>query len=178
MSNPPPVGTRAFAIAVLALGAALVCLCLSACGPAASDQYQQRLATTKGPALHAVTEDRLREIMNSLQYAPMPDADHAAALAQADRERQMKEAAAVAAKMAETTKDIAPLADKLGLNAQEKELFSKLGSKLAVQSQELNRLLNEGRFDAAAVQMRQTQGTCQACHALFHPTGAVPVKAK
>jgi hypothetical protein len=178
MSNALCVGRKAFAITVLAVGAVVACLCLSACGPTAADRYEQRLTTTRGPALHAVTEDRLREIMNSLQYAPMPDADHTAALAQADRERQMKEAAAVAAKMAEATKDVAPLADKLGLNAQEKELFSKLGSKLATQSQELSRLLNEGRFDAAAVQMRQTQGTCQACHALFHPSGTVPMRAR
>ena len=178
MSNAPSVGRKAFAIAALALGAVLVCLCISACGPTAGERYEQRLATTKGPAIHAVTEDRLRDIMHSLQYEPMPDADHTATMGQAAREQQMKEAASVAAKMAEASKDVAPLADKLGLNAQEKELFTKLGSKLQAQSQELSRLLNEGRFDAAANQMRQTQGTCQACHALFHPSGTVPMKAK
>ncbi|MDM8004936.1 MAG: hypothetical protein QUV05_02120 [Phycisphaerae bacterium] len=178
MSNVPPVGRKAFAVALLALGAVLACLCISACGPTAGELYEQRVATTQGPAMHAVTQDRLREIMNSLRYAPIPDADHTVAMAQADRERQMKEAATVASKMADAAKDVAPLADKLGLNAQEKELYTKLGSKLASQSQELSRLLNEGRFEAASIQMRQTQGTCQACHALFHPSGTVPMQAR
>lgn len=156
-----------------ALGLALLCgaFCLSACGPTAEDRYQQRLATTTKPALHAVTAYRLRDIMNKLEFNPMPDRVYSEAVT-IPRE-QMRDAASAAARMAEAAKDIPQVADELGLDGQHKETFLTLATKLGSQSAELSRLLNAGEYNTARTQVERMRGTCHACHALFHPRGYV-----
>jgi len=104
MSNARSTRTKACVVAALGLGLVLVVLGLSACGPTRDEVYEKRLQVVEKPALHAVTADRLRELMHSLQFDPMPDPDQE--IAAVARKEKMDKAAAVAAKMAETAKDI------------------------------------------------------------------------
>lgn len=174
MSNSRFAGGRAFVWAALGVGLLLIAVGLSACGPTAGELYEQRLATADKPAVHAVTAAKLRELMHSLEFDPLPDPDQA--IPMAAREEKIRQASGVAAKMADTAKYIAPLADELGLKGQDKELFVKLSAKLEVQSRELSeQLAGGGRagYQDANRQINQMQATCQACHVLFRPAGSV-----
>jgi hypothetical protein len=144
----------------VALG--LIAIGLSSC-VTAEERYQQRLTYTGKPAMHAVTSDRLREIMNDLKYSPYAEGNEAPIT----RENAMEEIHSVAGKMAEAAGHIPEAMDSLQLSDHEKEAFLKLAGKLQNESRELERIAWGTGFMAVRDQLDTMDSTCNACHSLF-----------
>jgi cytochrome c556 len=158
-------------VIVLGAGAALclISVGLSSC-VTAEEQYQQRLAYTGKPAMHAVTSDRLREIMNDLKYSPYAEGNEAPRT----REKAMEDIHSVAGKMVEAAGHIPEAMDSLHLDEHEKEVFLKLAKKLQNESRELESIAWGTGFTAVRSQLDTIDSTCNACHTLFRSRPPAP----
>ncbi len=149
------IGTAAAALGLLAVG-------LSSCSTS-EQRYHRRLASTGKPALHSVQSERLRDIMARLRFDPMPQETDSAS----ERERQMREAADVAAAMAEAARSIPDAVGSVQLAETDRAVFLKLADKLGEQARELSATAKGGDYAATGRSLERVQATCNACHSLF-----------
>jgi hypothetical protein len=147
-------------IVALLFGAALVAGCASA---------PEGLPDTGNPALHAVDDERLRELMgemNNLVFERMrTELD-------IDRERRRKalKIAEVAGNMAQTVGAIIDTLPGLGLSPNEQTTFLTLADKLRSRVRTLEEQANRNYIDAIPGTLEQIETTCTGCHQLFRKT--------
>lgn len=141
--------------------------CLSAC--TASTQSPPPLSglpDTGKPALHAVSDARLRELMDSMntlmfeRFMAEPDID---------RERRL-----YTLKIADAASDLGATVDvilsrlpALNLGSDEQTVFRALAGKLRQQAETLQTQAKLNQIDGIQQTLNQTTATCSSCHALF-----------
>ena len=146
----------------------VICLpSFAACVSTHDDRlFSQRLSDTGAPALHAVHDARLRNLMremNSLMFERMRTE------LELDQERRQKalQIGRVAAEMEETVADIIDSLPRLPLNEDEQISFLALAEKLRDQVRMVKDLADHNHIDAIPGTLRQMTTTCTMCHHLF-----------
>lgn len=142
-----------------ALGLVIVALC--SCSTAASRPPQQ-LTVTGTPAMHAVSSERVRNIMQRIRYYPPVEYMDAPK----ERERQLEEIRQLAKEMAASANSLPATVNDLNLNPQEKEVFLNLAKKLANDATALSQV-SHSSFSLVERKIDTVYSTCNACHALF-----------
>jgi hypothetical protein len=143
------------------LGALLLTGC--AAGP---EQAPRALPDTGMPALHAVNDTRLRELMaqmNSLLFERFMT-EH-----ELDKERRKhaRQIAAAAVDLDHAIDAILARQPALQLNAAEQTPFTALAAKLREQARELKLQADANQIDALPAMLERMTHTCTACHELF-----------
>lgn len=139
---------------------------LSACTSTTQTPSLSRLPDTGKPALHAVSDARLRELMDSMntlmfeRFMAEPDID---------REQRL-----YALKIADAASELGGTVDvilsrlaALNLSADEQTVFRALADKLRQQAEMLQAQAKLNQIDAIQQTLHQTSATCSSCHALF-----------
>lgn len=144
----------------------ILTILLSACTSTSKSTAQHGLPDTGRPALHAVSDARLHELMgrmNSLMF------ERFMAEPEIDQERRLyaQRMADTASKLGATVDDILSQLPKLNLDAEEQATFRALAAKLRDQAGTLKTQAELNRIDSIEETLEQTEATCSACHALF-----------
>ena len=141
-------------------------LFLSACNTTPQQLPRSGLPDTGRPALHAVTDARLRQLMNQMNSLMF---DRFSTQIELDNERR-----AYALRMAKdantlsrTTDHIRSRLPELHLNDSEQATFIALANKLHDQAKILEFQASHNQIDAIPPTIDQITGTCSSCHALF-----------
>jgi hypothetical protein len=159
--------TRALAWVFIA---AVVGVSILACSASPQWRYEEKLANTGEPALHAVHSDRLVELMAELdRIMSYPEwKETTRTLRHARDIRQMAEAAAA---LADTSTAIRRSAEELGLDGAGKRTFMSLTDKLHEQSLALQKEAEAKNADRIRGSLDGIVRTCNACHSLFRDGG-------
>ncbi|MHC4441105.1 MAG: cytochrome c [Planctomycetota bacterium] len=139
---------------------------LAACSASPRWRYQQRLLNTGKPALHAVHNHRIKEIMNELNKITSDPLWYETTYT-LEYARATREIAQVAASMAQTAKIIPDNVNRLQLNQEEKQIFLKLAQKLHNQAAELEQRAKTKNIDDIPSLINRITNTCTACHTAF-----------
>lgn len=121
---------------------------------------------TGQPALHAVSNEQLHELMdrmNSLmqeRFMTEPELD-------VERRKYARQVADTAQNLSQTVDAILATLPSLQLNATEQTAFLALVHKLREQTQALQEQAEQNRIDAIPSTLQQMDTTCTSCHALF-----------
>lgn len=146
-----------YAVAVLSLFAGCV---------DTAPQRAKSLPDTGSPALHAVNDTRLRELMdriNSLMFERfMTEQD-----LDKERRRQTRQIAEAAADLNAAVGGLLARLPELPLSDAERVAFRALAEKLRAQAGELQAQAEANRVDALSGNLERMSYTCNACHQLF-----------
>lgn len=143
---------------------------LSACAWTQKPSGQTGLPDTGRPALHAVSDARLRELMdqmNSLMFERFmaePDIDR-------ERRNYALKIADAADELGATVDVILSRLPALNLSPDEQTTFRALAVKLRDQADTLKAQAKLNRIDSIEQTLDQTSATCSSCHALFRKLG-------
>jgi hypothetical protein len=155
----------------------LFAICTTGCSLSAEAQYKRKLAETGSPALHAVENTRLRELMGNMsQLREQSDYSHPLELKQ-DRDA----CEAVAKSLADSATKLPELAGTLKLDEAETKSYLSLAAKLRQQALKYAEVAQKGTFQELNQSMDQMMTTCNACHSLFRGprlTGGAPAPRK
>lgn len=148
--------------------------CLIICLPsfvACESMHDERLplrgqSDTEAPALHAIHDARLRNLMremNSLMFERMRTE------LELDQERRQKavQIGRVAAEMEQTVGDIIDSLPRLSLNEDEQISFLALAEKLRNQVRMVKEQADHNYIDAIPGTLQHITTTCTMCHHLF-----------
>jgi len=139
---------------------------LAACATSQPPGMPERLPDTGKPALHAVTDSRLRTLMDQLdvllfdRYLTQPELD---------RERRKYSAQIVdsATQLGLTIDAILGRLPELHLEPPEQTSFRALANKLRDQANTLKVQAQQGATSSLAPTLAGISHTCTACHELF-----------
>lgn len=140
-------------------------LLLAACGGPAYLRYEEQLEQTPAPATHAVHDQRLAEVMRSLdrlQRERLPQALDVAL----EEERRAREVAQVAQAMATSAERIAAAAPA-DLDDAERAEFLRLARELQQRALRLATDTATLTPDERRVRLREIDSTCDDCHGRF-----------
>ena len=143
---------------------------LSSCTATSHFNAQTGLPDTGKPALHAINDARLRELMdqmNSLvfeRFMAEPDIDR-------ERRQYALKIADAANELGSTVGSILSRLPALNLNPDEQTAFRALAVKLREQADTLKLQAKLNHIDAIEPTLNQTAATCSSCHALFRKLG-------
>ncbi|HUL11381.1 MAG TPA: hypothetical protein VLU73_04320 [Methylococcaceae bacterium] len=142
----------------------------TACSTSPEHAVPKTLPNTGQPALHAVQDARLHELMvemNSLMF------DRMRTELDIDRERRQRatQIAEVARSLSNTINAILATLPTLKLNPDEQTAFLALANKLRDQAGQLEQQASHNYIDAIPQTLDQMTHTCTACHGLFRKTG-------
>ncbi len=121
---------------------------------------------TGQPALHAVHDNQLHELMdrmNSLmqeRFLTEPELD-------VERRKYAQRIFKTAQNLSQTLDAILTASTKLKLSNVEETTFQALAQKLRKQVQELQKQAEQNRMEAIPGTLEQMNSTCISCHALF-----------
>lgn len=121
---------------------------------------------TGQPALHAVRNDRLRELMDRMsnlmqeRFLTEPELD-------IERRKYALQISSTAQDLAKTIDTLPSTLPALQLSTSEQTIFVALVSKLRDQTQTLREQAEKNRLDDIANTLEQMNTTCMSCHALF-----------
>jgi hypothetical protein len=151
--------------------------CAPGCSLSAEAQYKRKVAETGAPALHAVENARLRQLMGDMsQLREQSDYSRPLELQQ-DRDK----CAQVAKSLAESASKLPAIAPELKLNEHEAATYLSLAAKLRQQALDFGNVAQRGTFHELNQSMDRMMTTCNACHSLFRGpriTGAAPAPQK
>lgn len=121
---------------------------------------------TGQPALHAVRNSRLRELMDRMnnlmqeRFLTEPELD-------AERRKYAVQISSTAQDLSKAINTLPSTLPALRLSAAEQTIFLALVSKLRTQSQSLQEQADKKRLDDIPNTLEQIDTTCMSCHALF-----------
>ena len=144
----------------------LVSLGAGACQAPATVPAQSQYVDTRGAALHAVQNERLRAIMgefNALMFEQMYTE------LELDRQR-MRKARAIAdaaAALNKTINELPGVLSSLQLTPEEQDIFRGLAQELQDQASQLEEYANRGEIETLRPMVLRMNTTCNACHSLF-----------
>lgn len=152
--------------AVAITGLVTVVWNLHGCVPNDRASYELRLEDTGEPALHALREERLREIMadlNRLTFETMPQEmnNHA------QRDRDFVRLAEVADCLAQDAKAIPLILKDVRIASEDRHVFDSYAKKLHEEATGLAELARNRSLDALKTKMDEMITTCNACHSAF-----------
>lgn len=146
--------------------AGAICLVASGCAPEKQSSYESQLSDTGRPALHAVHEERLREIMadlSRLTFGHMPQEMNV----NAQQERDAVRLATVADLLARDAKAIPLVLEDVRMPAEDRRLFNSYADKLHIEAKELASLARAKSFGKVELKLSEMVTTCNACHSAF-----------
>jgi cytochrome c556 len=147
-------------------------LCLMSCQRAQlNPDLPAGLSDTGQPALHAIRDQELRELMDKMD-ALMQERFLTETQLDQERRKYAQRIAESTASLSKTVDAILAKMPSLGLVAEEQRTFMALATKLRQQSGQLHELARDNRIDAIEQNLRQLNTTCISCHALFRKTGS------
>lgn len=134
-------------------------------------------AETGEPALHAVKNDRLQQIMrqiNDLVYAQLSSEINLG------QQRQLKteEIAKTAAELAASEQAMVSTLPSLGLKADEQTTFLALAEELRINAADMQDLANRNQIQAIPARLETITNTCTSCHVLFRKSRSLLEKCK
>lgn len=121
---------------------------------------------TGQPALHAVHNKQLHELMNRMnslmqeRFMTEPEMD-------AERSKYAQRISRTAQSMSQTLDAILATSTSLKLSKTEEDTFKALAQKLHRQAQELQSQAEQNRMTAIPNTLAQISTTCTSCHTLF-----------
>jgi hypothetical protein len=144
-----------------AVGAAVAAVAIGACAENRRS-YRAHLTDTGNAALHAVQNEKLRELMGNLNRQ-VPE-EWGITM---ERERWLKDMERVAGEMAQSAGAIPTAMAGAKMEEGERQIFVSLAEKLKTQSLELQQLAQKKEIDQAERKLDGIIGTCNACHSAF-----------
>ncbi|MDD1623013.1 MAG: cytochrome c [Methylococcaceae bacterium] len=150
----------------LVIGATLLSACTATSQPAAP----AGLPDTGQPALHAVSDARLRELMDQMnalmfeRFMTQPEIDR-------ERRIHAQKMADAAEKLGSAIDAILSRLPALNLNQDEQLTFRALAGKLGEQAHALNAQAKLNHIDNIEPMLDQMTATCSSCHTLFRKFG-------
>ncbi len=141
-------------------------LVFAACSQSPRQRYERKLADTGKPAIHAVHDEWLRQLMADLREI---------ALEQITQEMEpglaggpkADEIADIAECLAETSREIPTVLQDVRLSSEDQRFFKALSNKLAAQALELAGLARQNEVPAMEAKLDEMISTCNACHNSF-----------
>ncbi len=125
----------------------------------------------KGPALHSIQDQRLRELMAEMNSLIMSEKEMTDLQRDARRREYNLKMAKTAEAMGRTVDAIIANLPGLKLSPTEQATFLALADKLRGGALELKDLAGNNRSDAIPAELERIETTCKSCHRLFRPTG-------
>lgn len=144
----------------------IVAALLSACTSTSQPATHAGLIDTGPPALHAVSDARLRELMDHMnglmfdRFKTEPDIDR-------ERRSYALKMADAADKLGSTVDILLSRLPALNLNPDEQTAFRALAGKLREQANALNTQAKLNHIDTLEPMLDQMTVTCSSCHTLF-----------
>jgi len=154
-----------------------ICLLLAGCTLSPRQKYEQRLADTGAPALHAVHGDRLNDVMkelNSLTSEQMrlpQEMDGTAA-----RQQQAREVSRVATKLAADAALLGNMLDETKISEQDRPAFMGFAQKLRTEALALKTAAENDDLNAMNTRLNAVITTCNACHSAFRSLPPLDLK--
>lgn len=135
-------------------------------GPASSQpsppQERTRLGPASRPAIHAVSSQGIRQIMQKMRYCtPAEQTDKPQ-----ERERQLEEIRSLARDMAGSAAALPATVNDLELSPQEKQVFLDLAKTFSDEATALSQI-SHSDIPPVERQINRVHSTCNACHVLF-----------
>jgi hypothetical protein len=144
-------------------GGVLYLTTATGCALSGQAEYKRKLAETGTPALHAVENARLRELMGNMsQLREQSDYSRPLELQQ-DRDQLTK----VARSLADSASKLPEVAGSLKLDETETKIYLGLARKLQQQAATYAELAQRGTPRELDESMNVMMSTCNACHALW-----------
>ncbi len=141
--------------------------CLSfLCACASSPENNLSMMSTDNPALHAVQNGELRELMDRMNCLMMERfmTEHEMDI---ERRRHANQIIETARNLSATAKMLIVKLPALDLNAGEQQAFHHLADKLGQNADKLQKQAENHLFTAMSDTLHDIQATCLACHTLF-----------
>ncbi len=139
---------------------------LAACAPPAQIRYERGLEAAPAPAVHAVHDERLRQVMRvieRLDFERLPQALDK----REERGRWVEELRGLAGALAASAESIRSVAPDLELEEHERETFLALTTRLQERARALEREADELPAEALRERARGIEETCDRCHERF-----------
>lgn len=139
---------------------------LSACSTNSDSHRHDMLNDTGQPALHAVRDRQLRDLMDRMNSLMMERVMNEQEL-DVERRKQAKKIQQVADNLADTSSVILQRLPELNLHQDDQISFRALAGKLNQQAKQLKQQAERNAIDAIPATLEEMRATCTACHALF-----------
>lgn len=154
---------KQFLLAVLAAFAV-------ACGSKPAHFAGDAQTDTGEPALHAIHDRQLRELMNRMDVL-MHERFITETELDIERRKYATQIGNTATSLSDTVASIIGKLPSLSLQTSEQAVFLALANKLRQQAGELQQMARHNQIDAIDDHLRQINTTCSSCHALFRKLG-------
>lgn len=145
-----------------------VSLCLiSACStPSEHNTEFNKLLNSENPALHALHDQEVRELMDRVNSVMMERfmSEHEMDIERRKYANQIIEAAN---NLSVTAKTLVNKIPRLNLNPEEQTAFHNLADKLDLYAQTLQKQAIEHNYSAIPSTLHEVSSICMACHTLF-----------
>jgi len=125
---------------------------------------------TGQPALHAIHDQALRELMDRMDVL-MHERFMTETQLDQERYKYAQRIAQTALKLSNTVEAIIAKMPLLGLTTQEQGTFIALANKLSQQTHDLREQATQNHIDTIDQSLHQINTTCISCHALFRKIG-------
>lgn len=118
------------------------------------------------PALHAVQDQELRELMGRMNGLMMERfmTEHEMDI---ERQKYARQIIGASKTLEATAQALLNKLPDLGLNADEQTAFRNLAQKLGQQAHNLQNQAENRAFNSVSATLHEMQSTCMACHTLF-----------
>ncbi|QPK64578.1 cytochrome c [Methylomonas sp. LL1] len=142
----------------------LTCGLLSACS--SGPQQDEHSAAASDPALHAVQDRELRDLMDRMNSLMMERfmTEHEMDIERRKYARQIIETSQILATTAQSLVNKLP---GLGLSPDEQSAFENLARKLGQHAHNLQTQAENRAFNSISSTLHEMKSTCMACHTLF-----------
>lgn len=149
----------------------LFMLMLTACSHPNNQHFIEGGRSETGqPALHAIQDMQLRELMDRMDSL-MQERFMTETELDSERRKYAQRIAKTAQGLAKTVGAIIAKMPALSLSPTEQTTFLALANKLYEQTQHLNEQASQNQIDAIDDSLHQINTTCASCHSLFRKTG-------
>lgn len=118
------------------------------------------------PALHAIQNQELRELMDRMNGLMMERFMTEQEM-DIERERFARQIIESAKTLAATASQLIDILPSLGLNSESQNAFHTLAKKLSEQAGNLEKQAENRRYTAISATLHEMTSTCMACHTLF-----------
>jgi cytochrome c556 len=150
-----------------------VVLIFSACSSSGNQHahIEGGRSQTGQPALHAVRDNQLRELMARMDSL-MQERFMTEQQLDVERRKYSRQIGEAARNLSVNVGTIIASMPGLQLNAGEQATFLALASKLRDEAQQLQELAEQNHIDAISDGLHEINTTCTSCHALFRKLGS------
>lgn len=149
-------------VALISIAGAALTLC-SSCMQPSQRSYERKLANTGKPALHAVHNQRLRELMADLSDMTL---ERMPQELEPDNTKS-RDIARTAESLAETSLQIPSVLKEVRIGSEDRRVFEALSTRLSEEAVELAKLARRNDISAMRPKLDEMISTCNDCHKSF-----------